>query len=248
MHALTASQSSLVSQNVRLAHKLANVYGKGSEDAHSDAMLGLCVAAQKFDASLGVPFGAFASTWIRSHVQQGKRRMGSMTHNDTRASRKLASNMGTAVRSIEARGDDATPDAIAAECGVDADDVRAYNDTRACASLSAPTGDDEGSTMADLVVDSTPNACDDMSTAETVEIAHALVVAFAATLTAGTLAFSIWHENLTVDGADALSLDALGQRHGVSKQRAGQVAKRLRTDFRTFAANRYSNDVAAVLQ
>lgn len=235
MTALSPSQSALVVANQRLAYKLANVYGKGSEDAASDAMEGLCIAAAKYDPSTGVPFGAYAAPWIRAKVTAGNR-CGRVIHtNNTRAGRALFGVLPTVRKDLEARGEDVTPDTIARETGLNVDDVRAViRAVDGVTSITTPTGAEDGSTVGDLLSDDALNPEDDYSTAEQTERAHRLVLAFAATLKPETLAWAIWHENLTVDSDNAATLETLGARFGVSKQRASQIVKRLRTDFRAF--------------
>ena len=43
---------------------------------------------------------------------------------------------------------------------------------------------------------------------------------------------AIWREHLATSSAEPVALAALGERYGVSKQRMGQIADKLKSQFR----------------
>jgi DNA-directed RNA polymerase specialized sigma subunit len=79
---LNESQRQLAADNIAVARELSRRAverfrgGRAyvfADDMESDAMLGLMLAARRYDPSRGVPFDVYASTWIRGHIGDGHR-------------------------------------------------------------------------------------------------------------------------------------------------------------------------------
>ena len=98
------------------------------------------------------------------------------------------------------------------------------------ASLSAPLGESEESgTLGDLIPGEGASPEQRAGNAEVNELIRGVVGRFAETLT-DERDRAIWREHLISD--EPVSLVDLGKRFGVSKQRMGQLATRLKRAFR----------------
>lgn len=94
------------------------------EDLIAEGVLGLLEALDRFDPTYEVRLATYAAPWIRvraqRHVLATRRIVGAP---DTRAARKVLARIGRVERELYATTGDASPEAIARELGVTADDV-----------------------------------------------------------------------------------------------------------------------------
>ncbi|MFN7697567.1 MAG: sigma-70 family RNA polymerase sigma factor [Deltaproteobacteria bacterium] len=94
------------------------------EDLIAEGVLGLLEALDRFDPSYEVRLATYAAPWIRvraqRHVLTNRRIVGAP---DTRAARKVLARIGRVERHLFATTGNASPEAIAKEIGVEAEDV-----------------------------------------------------------------------------------------------------------------------------
>lgn len=92
---MTSGASSLVEKFLWLAHKRATAFvakGYDYDDALSDAYLGLCRAAELYDAEKGAAFRTYAANMIDGYIRMGPR---------DRSWRKRCADRGYVTVSIE---------------------------------------------------------------------------------------------------------------------------------------------------
>lgn len=116
----------LVESQLALVAKIASAYraktgcDATTEDLYSAGCEGLVIAARTFDPERGTRLSTHASHWIKAKISsEALATRGPVRFGTTRDSRKVYFNLGRARRSIEDRGGNATPTAIARELGVD---------------------------------------------------------------------------------------------------------------------------------
>lgn len=93
---MTEVQKKLIEQNMGLVYSVANRLGRTSEDDIQNGIIGLCIAAQKYDESKG-NFSAIASYEIRGHINSMynfKTRMASVSLEDHREVVSLYQEVG----------------------------------------------------------------------------------------------------------------------------------------------------------
>lgn len=94
------------------------------EDLIAEGVLGLLEALDRFDPTYEVRLATYAAPWIRvraqRHILSNRRIVGAP---DTRAARKVLARIGRVERRLFATTGSATPEEIAHEIGVTADDV-----------------------------------------------------------------------------------------------------------------------------
>ena len=226
----------LVVHNLRLALKMAHQHRRSWTnlmDLVQEASAGMAIAAQRWDPDQGTRFGTYAVYWIRAQLTKFLMTHGRIIHTgSTRAGRKLYFQLPQIRRRLLAAGKEPTVEAIAEEVGETPEEVaRIVNrlDGRE-ASLSAPLGSDEESgTLSDLIAGEDASPEIHVGNEEASRLISGVIERYAATLNEERDR-AIWQEHLVSD--DPTSLVELGKRYGVSKQRMGQLATRLKRGFR----------------
>jgi RNA polymerase sigma-32 factor len=231
---LVRAQLGLVQQLSRGHHAA----GVDAEDLQQEGALGLLQAIRRFDPRRGVRLSTYAAWWIRAYqyryLIQNHRlvRVGT-----TQAQRRMFFRLRTLRARLEAAGVEATPERIATLLGVDADDVRALAprlDARDL-SLDEPPHQGERPRLAALAARDTPA---DERTAE-----HELDVivrrerdAFREELDPRRRALfdARWL------GDEAPTLQEMGDRFGVTRERARQLEQRMLSQLRARVAARLS--------
>ena len=225
----------LVVHNLRLAIKMAHQYRRSWTnlmDLVQEASAGMAIAAQRWDPDQGTRFGTYAVYWIRAQLTKFLMTHGRAIHTgNTRAGRKLYFQLPRIRRKLLAAGVEPTIAAIAKEAEEDPIEVArvvARLDGRE-ASLDAQLGDDDSGTLGDMLAgdESTPEV--NTARQEVGRVIDNVMTRFAATLD-NARDRAIWNEHLIA--AEPKSLVELGARFGVTKQRMGQLATRIKRAFR----------------
>jgi RNA polymerase sigma-32 factor len=225
----------LVVHNLRLAIKMAHQYRRAWTnlmDLVQEASAGMAIAAQRWDPDQGTRFGTYAVYWIRAQLTKFLMTNGRAIHTgNTRAGRKLYFQLPRVRRKLLAEGKDASIENIAAEVKEPIEEVArvvARLDGRE-ASLDQSVGDNDGGTLGDLIANEDSSPEQNAAQIEVQTVIADLTQRFRAGLT-DERDRAIWNEHLVA--ADPKSLVELGDRFGVSKQRMGQLATRLKRAFR----------------
>jgi RNA polymerase sigma-32 factor len=142
----TRAMGKLVEHHVALAGRIANEYRSNAllyEDLFQEALLGLTIAAHRFDPDHGPRFATYASYWIRASVLNLILRChGPVRIGTTRAQRKLYFGLSRARRQAEQEGGTADPARIAEILGVSPEEVEGMSQrlSNIDVSLEAPRG------------------------------------------------------------------------------------------------------------
>lgn len=225
----------LVMHNMRLAIKMAHQYRRewtNLMDLVQEAMAGLAIAAQKWDPERGTRFGTYAAFWIRAQLTKFLMTNARLIHTaNTRAGRKVYFGLPEVRRKLLAKGQNATVEEIAEEMGEDPKEV-ALIVTRLQgkeASLSVPLDEGGGTTLSDAMVSHMGTPEEEATETEMQQLLATIIQSFEGILV-NERDLAVWTEHLMSN--DPISLVELGARFGVSKQRMGQIANRLKKRFR----------------
>lgn len=229
------AKKKLVLHNMRLALKMAHQYRRewtNLMDLVQEASTGMAIAAKKWDPRVGTRFGTYAAYWIRAQLTKFLMTNARLIHTgNTRAGRKVYSSLPQIRRKLLAEGRKPTAELIAKEVNEDPKEVEqilARLQGRET-SLSTPV-DDEGSMTLEETLSSELDAPEDIVThSEMQRVIRDLITSFEKTIT-NERDMAIWRENLIAN--EPINLVDLGKRYGVSKQRIGQLATRLKRAFR----------------
>ncbi len=231
-----ASQKKLVVHNLRLVIKMAHQYRRSWTnimDLIQEASAGMAIAAQRWDPDQGTRFGTYAVYWMRAQLTKFLMTNGRAIHTgNTRAGRKLYFQLPRVRRKLLAEGKDASIENIAKEVQETPEEVArivARLDGRE-ASLDAQIGnDDDGSTLGELIAGDDRGPEENAAENEVGKVIKDLMARFEEGLETERDR-AIWREHLIAN--EPRSLVDLGARYGVSKQRMGQLATRIKRAFR----------------
>jgi RNA polymerase sigma-32 factor len=227
----------LVVHNLRLVVSMAYQYRRAWAnilDLFQEGSVGVMEAVKRWEPTLGPKFGTYAAYWIRAYVLRflmTNSRLISVAN--TRAGRKLFFRLEKERQRLIATGFEPTPKLLAAKLDVDEAELAQVSQILDGREVSidptAPRDGGEGVPLAEKIAGAgeSPEAA-----AEGAEMAGAVrrfMKTFAESLQDEREA-AIWREHLAAD--EPAPLGDLGARYGVSKQRMGQIADRLKKRFK----------------
>ena len=241
----------LVTSNLRLVVKIAHEYRRAYQnllDLVQEGNVGLVKAVQKFDPYRGVKLSTYSGWWIRAYILKyilANWRL--VKIGTTQNQRKLFFNLRKQREALLAAGVDPTPERIAKELDVSTKEVVEMERRMAAPdmSLDAPLSEDgDGSrTRLDLLEDDFADPEDSVDAAEFKSLLGDKLRAFGADLTGREQ--EVFTDRLMSD--EPVTLQTLGDRWGVSRERARQIEKRLVTRLRAFLQSELGEAVQIAL-
>jgi RNA polymerase sigma-32 factor len=223
----------LVTANLRLVVKIAYEYRRAYKnimDLVQEGNIGLMQAVKRYDPYRGVKLSSYAAWWIRAYILRfilNNWRLVKL--GTTQAQRKLFFNLRKKRGELQAMGIDPTNAEIAKQLNVPESDV-AEMDVRLAQSeksLDAPVGDADGRAISkvDMMpsVGAGPEA--QMADNELQALVKDKLREFRGTLAGKEKDLAIFDLRLVAD--DPLTLQDLGDRFGISRERVRQLEQRL---------------------
>jgi RNA polymerase sigma-32 factor len=236
----SAAAARLVTSNLRLVVKIAYEYRRAYKnimDLIQEGNIGLMQAVKRYDPYRGVKLSSYAAWWIRAYILRfilNNWRLVKL--GTTQAQRKLFFNLRKKRAELVALGIDPTNAEIAKQLNVPESEV-AEMDVRLQSSeksLDAPMGDGEG--RATAKVDTMPSLVDGpeslMADSELQGLLKEKLGAFRKTLVGKDKDLAIFDERLVAD--EPLTLQELGDRFGISRERVRQLEQRLTGRLREY--------------
>lgn len=221
----------LVASNLRLVVKIANEYRRAAFnllDLIQEGNVGLMLAVKKFDPYKGVKLSTYAAWWIRAYIIRYVMDNWRLVKlGTTQTQRKLFFNLRKEKRKLESMGFKPESKLLAENLDVQEQDIVDMEQRLAGAdsSLQAPVGSEEGSqTLGDrlkLEGDGTDEVLADI---ELRSIFREKLERFGETID-DERDRAIFRERLLAE--DPLTLQEIGSRFGVSRERARQIEKKL---------------------
>jgi RNA polymerase sigma-32 factor len=230
----------LVTANLRLVVKIAYEYRRAYKnimDLIQEGNIGLMQAVKRYDPYRGVKLSSYAAWWIRAYILRfilNNWRLVKL--GTTQAQRKLFFNLRKKRAELLALGIDPTNAEIAKQLNVPENEVDEM-DVRLQASeksLDAPVGDTEGRAIAK--VDMMPSLVEGpealMADGELQALLKDKLGSFRKTLEGKDKELAIFDERLVAD--EPLTLQELGDRFGISRERVRQLEQRLTGKLREY--------------
>lgn len=226
----------LVVHNLRLVVAIAYQYRQAwlnVLDLFQEGSVGLMEAVRRWDPEVGTRFGSYAAYWIRAYVLRFLMTNARLIHvGNTRAGRKLFFRLERERQKLLSQGFDPTPKLLAAKLDVDEADLLEVSGHLASREVSLePRPDDEGVSLAERISRPEASPEDQAARSELSSVIRRLMTDFESHLT-DERERAIWAEHLAPSSSEPVALAALGERFGVSKQRMGQIAEKLKNQFR----------------
>jgi RNA polymerase sigma-32 factor len=235
-----ALAAQLVTANLRLVVKIAYEYRRAYKnimDLVQEGNIGLMQAVKRYDPYRGVKLSSYAAWWIRAYILRfilNNWRLVKL--GTTQAQRKLFFNLRKKRAELQAMGVDPTNAEIARQLNVPESDV-AEMDVRLAQSeksLDAPVGDADGRAIAkvDMMPAAGAGPETQMADEELQSLLKDKLAEFRKTLAGKEKDIAIFDLRLVAD--DPLTLQDLGDRFGISRERVRQLEQRLLTRLRDY--------------
>jgi RNA polymerase sigma-32 factor len=232
----------LVASNLRLVVKIAHEYRRTAFqllDLVQEGNMGLMQAVKKYDPWKGVKLSSYAAWWIRAYIIRFVMENWRMVKlGTTQAQRKLFFNLAREREKLLARGIDPTPRLLARNLQVEEKDVEEMTARMASedVSLDAPlgSGEEEGrQSRLDRVADAGAASPDDrIGDEELRRIFREKLDAFASTITDEKERFIFERRLLPAEGEAPLTLQEVGDRFRLTRERARQIEAKLTARLR----------------
>lgn len=221
----SVARERLVNGNLRFVVSIAKQFqGRGLPliDLISEGNIGLITAIDKFEPEKGYHFISYAVWWIRQSILKAIGEKSRMIRLPMNKSADLIQIL-QAKSNLEKNGyDDASIEAIAAECGMDAQDViEIMQIARDVSSLDAPVNSEEDTSVGDFIESDEPRP-------EEVVMDEALKNSVRKIL--GTLSEKergIITLRFGLDNNEAMSLKEVGEIYNLTKERIRQIEKKV---------------------
>ena len=228
----------LVTANLRLVVKIAYDYRRAYKnllDLVQEGNIGLMQAVKKYDPYKGVKLSSYAAWWIRAYILRfilNNWRLVKL--GTTQTQRKLFFNLNKEKQRLISLGVDPTSAELSRQLDVPEHEVIEMDRRLSGSDLSldAPIGDGDGkpTTRMDLLPSTTARVDDTLAGAEIGDMVREQLEAFGATLI--NKEASLFRARLLAD--EPATLQEIGDRYGISRERVRQLEKRLQDKLRVF--------------
>ncbi len=236
----------LVEGNLRLVVKIAYEYRRAHKnllDLVQEGNIGLMQAVRKFDPYRGVKLSSYAAFWIRAYILKFILNNWRLVKiGTTQAQRKLFFNLRKEREKLEQLGFQPTAALLAEKLDVSEQEVIDMERRLAApeASLDAPIGNDDDGARSRLdFLPGTDRPDQSVERSEFSELLRGKLDIFAKTLEGREEA--IFRERWLTE--EPLTLQELGDRYGVSRERARQLEKRLLGRLRKYLEEELGSSV-----
>ncbi|MGP8237626.1 MAG: RNA polymerase sigma factor RpoD/SigA [Limisphaerales bacterium] len=216
------AREQMIKANLRLVVKIAHDYenfGLPLLDLINEGNIGLMKAVERFDPAKGGKLSTYGSWWIKQSIKRALANQSKTIRLPVHLVDKIAKMRRTAMKLQEVFGREPTDEELAEEMGMPASRVAQM---RAAAirpaSLDAPIGDDESNNFAEVVQDENANTPYERLEEKTVTNMLREMVKTLDVREATILQF-----RFGLDGGSEKTLEEVGERFGVTRERVRQI-------------------------
>jgi RNA polymerase primary sigma factor len=213
----------MIEANLRLVISFAKRYrraGVSFLDMVQEGTLGLIRAVEKYDPVKEVKFGTYAVWWIWQQIGRAGDIHGGLIRTPVHWN-QLRRKVGRETQRLQTAHDgEVDRDMLAEASGVDVGRLETMTQTFQCLSIDSPLGAEDDRTLEELLAS---DACDPEEEAAAVDLSEQLEVALAQ-LPAREA--DILRLRFGTSDCQSLTLEEVGRRYGVSRERIRQLEAR----------------------
>ena len=226
-----------MTSNLRLVVMIAREYQRAFHnllDLIQEGNVGLLEAVKQFDPYRGVRFPSYAVWWVRAYIiRYVMNNFRLVKVGTTQAQRRLFFNLKKEKARLEAKGFKPTAKLIAKNLGVKEREVIEMDQRLAGSaemSVDTPLREDASATVMDLLPADDETAEEQVADVEFYSLMRDKLDAFGEKLEGRE--YEIFHERLVAEAPK--TLQELGDRYGVSRERVRQMEAALKKKLREF--------------
>jgi RNA polymerase primary sigma factor len=216
------AREQMIKANLRLVVKIARDYegiGLPLLDLISEGNIGLMKAVERFDPAKGGKLSTYGSWWIKQSIKRALANQSKTIRLPVHLVDKISKMRRTAMRLQEELGREPTDDELAQELGTTASRVAQMRMAAVRpASLDAPIGDEDSNNFAEVVQDESADTPYEQLEEKTVTRMLQEMVK-----TLDPREAIILRARFGLDGGPQKTLEEVGQKFGVTRERVRQI-------------------------
>ena len=216
------ARTTMITANLRLVVKIARDYanlGLPLLDLISEGNIGLMKAVERFDPAKGGKLSTYAAWWIKQSIKRGLANQSKTIRLPVHLVDKISKIRRVALSMSESLGREPTDDELADEVGISAPKLAQLRTVSIRpASLDAPMSEEDGTQFGEIVgddtaVDPAENLSDKNMQEEVADLLGVL----------DDRERKIIMSRFGLDGGNARTLEEVGERFGVTRERIRQL-------------------------